>query len=217
MAAQLAIALGKFRAEEELKQSHDRLEITVQERTEELQKANRALMVLTECDEALLRATTEMDLLNQICNLMVKIDNVSMVWVGFAEQDEGKTVRPVTQSGGDKEYLKKASVSWADTPRGNGPVGRSIRTRQVVQCWNIATDPCFEPWREDAMQRGYAAMIALPLLWKEQCLGSLGIYSSQAGGFNEEATELLMRLAGDLTFGIIALRARAAHEKLQRE
>ena len=193
-------------------------DITERKETEEaLQRANRALLMLKECDAALVRAKTEPELLNKICSILVNIGNNLMAWVGFAEDDEEKTVRPVAQMGGDKEYLKMAMVSWADTPRGCGPAGMAIRKQRVCQCRHTATDPRFSPWREDAVQRGYASVIAVPLLRDNQCLGVIMIYSAQAGGFQKEEVELLERLAKDLAYGIIVLRTRVAHEQLQRE
>jgi len=60
-----------------------------------------------------------------------------MVWVGFTENDEFKTVRPVAQAGFEKGYLKTANITWADTERGRGPTGTAIRTGKPQMCTNI--------------------------------------------------------------------------------
>jgi len=107
----------------------------------EMQRTNRALLMLKECDEALVQAKSEADLLNEICRIIVETGGSLMAWVGYAENDAEKTVRPVTQMGGDKEYLKILNVTWADGPHGRGPVGTAIRTRKVNQCRDVAGDP----------------------------------------------------------------------------
>ncbi len=204
-------------AGEALQAAHEELERRVSERTAELNRVNRALLMLNACNEALLRAKTEAGLLNEVCRVVVEIGCARMAWIGFAENDDAKTVRPVTQVGGDKEYLKTARITWADVPRGRGPSGTAIRTRKIDQCRNLADNPRFAPWRESALQRGYASATALPLLWENQCLGALTIYASQIDSFNPEEIRLLQRLANNIAFGLVALRTRAAHNQLQKE
>lgn len=182
-----------------------------------LHRANRALLVLRECDEVTARASDERELLNRICTILVEIGGAKMAWVGFAEEDENKSVRPVARAGNDHGYLKSAKVTWADNLRGQGPTGMAIRTCEVNVCHDIANDPRLAPWRRAQLKRGYAASIALPLVWQNACLGALTIYSPEADAFNGEEVELLKQLAGDLTYGIYALRTRAERSRLQQE
>jgi PAS domain S-box-containing protein len=143
-----------------------------------------------------------------------------MVWVGFAEEDEGKTVRPAAQAGYEQGYLETLNVTWADTERGRGPTGTAIRTGQSSMCRNMQTDPRFAPWRPEAIKRGYASSLVLPLLADGRAFGALTIYSRQPDGFSEAEVRLLTALAGDLAYGIIALRlreAKARAEEAQRQ
>jgi len=191
-------------------------DITVRKVDEDaMKRANRALLILKECDEALVRATSEPELLDTVCQILINIGDARLVWIGFAEDDVKKTVRVVAHAGQDEGYLKKLTVTWADEPRGRGPVGKAIRTHEVSICRNISTDPSFDPWRKDALKRGYAATIALPLISDNHCLGTLIFYSPHVDAFNEQEVNLLTQLAGDLTYGIVALRTRADREKLQ--
>src|SRR5215469_7148692 len=93
-----------------------------------LQRANRTLQAIRDCHEAMLRAETESDLLDQICRIIVKTGGEKMVWVGFAEHNARKTVRAVAAAGAGHGYLTKAAITWSVTVRGRGPVGTAIRT-----------------------------------------------------------------------------------------
>ena len=90
-----------------------------------------------------------------------------MVWIGYAEENKNKTVRPVAYSGFEEGYLKKLNITWADTERGRGPTGRTIRTGKPSMCKNMLTDPEFKPWRDEAIKRGYKSSLVLPLRNKE--------------------------------------------------
>jgi PAS domain S-box-containing protein len=193
-------------------------DITERKRTEKmLLQANRTLAAIRDCHEIMLRAETESGLLKDICRVIVKIGGERMAWVGFAERDARKTVRPVAAAGFRKDYLKKASISWADTPRGRGPVGMAIRTRQPSICQNTQTDPNFAPWREASRKQGYGSMISLPLIADGVCFGALSIYAPAPDSFDASEQLLLTDLANDLAFGISMLRLRADRERLEDE
>jgi PAS domain S-box-containing protein len=181
-------------------------------------RADAALLATLECGEALLRATSEPELLESICAAIVKMGGYRMAWVAFPDPNATKTLLPVARAGAGVDYVDKARIGWArGDPRGRGPGGRAMRTHKPVVCHDFASDPRLALWRKDALSRGYASAIALPLLWRSECLGVLGIYSDQRIAFQPEEARLLQNLSGDIAYGLIALRTRAERERLQRE
>jgi PAS domain S-box-containing protein len=185
-------------------------DITERKRAEEqLVKLNRTLKALSDSSHALMRATEESAYLQEICKIVVEDCGYAMVWIGYAEQDEAKSVRLVAYAGFEEGYLETLQLTWADTERGRGPTGTAIRTGQPCLCRNMLTDPSFAPWREQAIKRGYASSIVLPLL----SFGAITIYSRQPDPFSRDEVELLMELAADLAYGIGSLRLHAAHAR----
>jgi sigma-B regulation protein RsbU (phosphoserine phosphatase) len=182
-----------------------------------LWRINRAQRALSKCNEALIRATDESTLLQRICDIVVAEAGYRFCWVGRAETDEAKTVRPVAKAGFEAGYLDTLNITWADTERGRGPAGTSIRTRQTVVARNIATDPAMAPWREAAIKRGYASCLSIPLLIDSTVFGSILIYASEPETFGPEEVKLLTELSSDLAFGIATLRTRAERTKAEEE
>jgi PAS domain S-box-containing protein len=178
---------------------------------EKLHKLNRTLRAISNSNHALVRATDEGTYLREVCRISVEDCGYAMVWVGFAENDEAKTVRPVASAGFEEGYLETLKITWADTERGRGPTGTAIRTGQASVCPNMLTDPDFLPWREQAIRRNYASSVVLPLLADGKAFGALNIYSREPDSFSEEEVKMLTELAGDFAFGIISLRLRTAH------
>ena len=72
--------------------------------------------------------------------------------------------RAVAQAGFEAGYLATLNITWADTERGRGPTGTCIRTRETVVTKHIATDPKMIPWRAEALKRGYASSVSIPLI-----------------------------------------------------
>jgi signal transduction histidine kinase len=175
---------------------------------ENLKEMNRAREVLIRANESIMRATSEETLLNTVCRMVVESGGYRMCWIGYAKRDEQKTVMPVAQAGYEEGYLEGAGITWADTVRGRGPTGASIRTGNLVISRNIETDATFSPWREEAVKRGYASSISLPLISKEEVFGAVNIYAAETERFDTDEVQLLSSLASDLSFGIIALRTR---------
>jgi putative nucleotidyltransferase with HDIG domain len=140
-----------------------------------------------------------------------------LAWIGFKEQDEQKTVRPVAQFGYEDGYLDTVKITWADTERGRGPTGTSIRTEKPVISQDILADQNFAPWRAEATRRGYAAVIALPLIREERTIGSLNIYAAEPDAFDKEEVKLLTELANDIAYGIGAIEMRSKREQAEAE
>jgi PAS domain S-box-containing protein len=104
-------------------------DITELKRAEELQaRLNRTLQTLYQCNQALVRATEEYELLRSVCRILVEVGGLRMAWVGYREFNEDKTVRPVAQAGYDAGYLGRINITWGDTDSGRGPTGTAIRT-----------------------------------------------------------------------------------------
>ncbi|UCE25793.1 MAG: GAF domain-containing protein [Candidatus Zixiibacteriota bacterium] len=235
--ASVGIALARQRAEQALREAHDELEIRVEQRTEALRKANeklrdeierrqrateallktsRALKVLSECNKSLVRAKNEDDLLRDVCQIIVGAGRYRLAWVGYAEQSEAKRVLPVCQAGFEDGYLETLDLSWDDVEHGRGPTGTAIRTGQPSASKEILTDPRFTPWREQAVKRGFASSLAVPLRTREKVIGALNIYASEPNAFDDDEVTLLMELADDLAFGIMTLRTEARHRMTEK-
>jgi PAS domain S-box-containing protein len=185
-----------------------------------LRRVNRALSVLSECNQVLVHTEKEIEFLQKMCEIIVNTGEYRMAWIGFAEQDQARSIRPVVQFGFESGYLDLAQITWADNEQGRGPTGIAIRQGMAQVNQNFLTNPSMKPWRESALLRGYQSSIALPLQDESSTFGALTIYSALPDAFDAEERHLLKELANDLAFGITALRVRAERnqaEELNRQ
>jgi PAS domain S-box-containing protein len=180
---------------------------------EELRRLKRALRALSACNQALAQAGSEQALLDQVCDIIVRVGGYRMTGIAYAEQDEAKTVRPKAHAGHDSGYLDKIELSWSDSPAGRGPAGTSIRENRICVFADTANNPQFALWREAALQRGYAAVIGLPLRSGGAAFGVLAIYSEQVDSFEGSEVELLAEIADNLAYGITAIRAQGESKR----
>jgi PAS domain S-box-containing protein len=182
-----------------------------------LARLNRTLQTLYQCNQALVRATEEYELLQSVCRILVEVGGLRMAWVGYRELNEEKTVRPVAQAGHYEEYLERVSISWADTETGGGPTGTAIRTGTT--CWtrDNLTDPRLAPWRVEDLRHGYASSISLPLLSSGEAFGALTLHAGEPDAFNESTIEQYTDLANNLSYGVMALHTREERTRAENE
>lgn len=193
-------------------------DITEAKRSHEaLRRANRALHVLSACNQAVARAHDERELLETICRIVADGGGYQLAWVGYAEHDERKTVRAVARAGAAAEYVETANVVWSDGERGRGPTGVAIRTGRPRLARNLDDDPEVTPWREHARRFGLASSISVPLLDNGAAFGALNIYSAEPDAFDEQETALLTELASDLAYGIVSVRRDLEREQLEAQ
>lgn len=187
----------------------------VNARTEKLQKSNRVLRNLSECNQALVRSKDETELLEAICRIMVDIGGYRLACIGLADSNKTETIRPVAPTVSEKERTAIVNHTWSPADPSRSLANKAVQNGRIYSARHIFTDPEFKTWRADAHNRGYASALMLPLLSGKETLGILGIYSAEPAAFDNEEVAHLTEIAGDLTFGIISHRTRAARDKAE--
>ena len=187
---------------------------------ETLAGMRRNLQTLYQCNRALIRATEENELLQSVCQILVEVGGLRMVWIGYCQFDQEKTIRPVAIAGYDEGYVETVKGTWADSKRGHGPLGIAIRTGKPSWTKDIRRDANFATWQGEALKRGYGSSIALPLMSDGKPFGAFSLYAAKPDAFNESTLEQFKELANNLAYGVMALRTREEHkhaeEKLRR-
>ncbi|SHJ50807.1 PAS domain S-box-containing protein [Malonomonas rubra DSM 5091] len=184
---------------------------------ESLREANRALRSISECTKAITRITDEQELMKEICRIFVKVGGYRCAWVGFAEQDEDKTLRPVAYWGFEDNFIDNMQATWADSERGRGPAGTTIRTGKTTVFQNFKTNPDYLPWRDAALRSGYESGISLPLREAGEVFGALVIFADEVNAFDPEEIVRMEELADDLSYGIKTIRMNDEREHALEE
>jgi PAS domain S-box-containing protein len=172
----------------------------------QLLQLNRTLNAHSKSSQAMMHAVNERKYLEDVCKIIIKDCGHAMVWVGYAENDIEKSVKPVASYGFEEGYIEQLNITWDDSERGCGPTGTAIKTGKPSICKNMKTDMAFKPWREAALKRGYASSLVLPLLSDGKAYGAVSIYSNEPDSFSDSEISMLKDLANDMSYGISYLR-----------
>lgn len=195
-------------------------DITARKRADQSRdRALRAMRILNTCNAIAIHATEEPRLLQDTCRAIIETGSYRLAWVGYAEQNDAKTVRPMAFAGpGSEHYLASANISWSDqSERGRGATGTAIRTGKAVTAHDMLHDPTSGPWRNEAAAQGYRSSLAIPLRDDGTVYGALTVYSDEQDVFDSEETRLLSELAADMAYSTMALRTKTERDKNAKE
>ncbi len=180
----------------------------------EMAHTNRALRAIRGCDQILVRTASEEELLQGICDLIVKEGNYRFCRICLPRKKEGGTLNTVAWAGQEGGYLASLAAMESAGTLGREPAQTAFATGTSALFQNLdGQSP--EPWVAEARARGYAAVIALPLMLDGEIEGSLAIYSADKDPFTEAETSLLEELASDIAYGIKAQRDRLERQRAE--
>jgi PAS domain S-box-containing protein len=183
---------------------------------DDVRRMNRALHVLSASTRVVQSATSELDLYQQICYLAVQL-GYRLAWIGMAEQNELRHIKPVAQAGYNDHYLEDVQLSWRAESDDEGPTGAAIRSGEIAIARDILADDRYSDWRMEAAKRGYASGIALPLKSGDRVVGAFTIYATESDAFGTDEVDLLSELAQNMSFGLLALQAKSERQRIEQD
>ena len=186
-------------------------EKVLSEELESKRRVERALKVLGITNQAIVKVKDENELLKEVCRIIVEEGGYSYAWIGYAEED--RSVRPVATAG-KSDYAYAIKVTWDESDTGKGPTGKTIRTGKTTVVKDIERDESFKVWKENALERDFRSVIALPLHVNGEVIGALNIYSEK-DMFDKEEISLLEKMADSISYSISSLRSRKRVDEME--
>ncbi len=176
------------------------------------------LDTVAQINKLLITAPNLDSLLQAACARFARHSHYDFCWIGLLAGDRIATVYT-----SDAEATPLLAPPYEVTDR-QAPVYRSamaqcLRENRTVIRGNDRKTADTTPWRNPGEERGFQAMISLPLRPRQSGppLGVLSIYTWRKEGFEPEEKEMLDELAGDIGFAIDSFRQRESVSKLTAE
>ena len=185
LAASAEAGLDRVVREERLRERDRRL----RERNDELRRLESINGVIRRIDQALVGADSREEIASAVCAELVESDLFSFAWVG---RSDGEAVVPEVWAGEDPQYLDAVDLSLdvADGP----PAVRTARSDDVTVCPSVAADVRAEPWRREALSRGFRSAISVPLRTDGVGYGVLTVYTARQEGVDETLRSVFLEL-----------------------
>ena len=170
-----------------------------------LDKLNRLYSVISQVNRTITEIRDKDRLYNEICRVAIDYGKLRMAWIGLVD-NQTQTIKPFAHAGFEDGYLSVIKpISVSTSPEGMGPSGSAIREGKHFMCRDFETDPLVAPWRTEALNRGYRSSIALPIKQSGKVIGAFTLYADSPDFFDEPEVELLLEVAGDISFALDAI------------
>ncbi len=187
-----------------------------------LRDLNRALKTLSAGNVALVHASGEAGLLQEMTRILHEVGGYPLAIVAYAAEDSGESVVLKACRGIGSDAKSQPPGSWAESDNVQSAVARAVRFGETQLVRNVDLNAGQGPWGEIFRALNIAVIVGLPLRDSPggRPFGAIGIGAAESEAFDESELKLLEELASDLAYGITNLRAgvaqRAAAEKLRR-
>jgi len=172
----------------------------------DLARSRRTLDTIVSCQKVFAVAQTKTDMLQKICDVMVEVGGFRMAWIGICQHN---FIKPLAFSGIIDGYLETSKLSYDKKKSDGYPACRVIRSGKPYLVQDIVTESDSVSWQTEALKRGYASVLALPLVSNGKVFGSLCLYADEPDHFYERDAEYYNRLAENIVYGIVALQTRS--------
>jgi diguanylate cyclase (GGDEF)-like protein len=179
------------------------VDVTAERLTEDkLRRLNRVHAVLSGINSVIVRVGDRDELFSEACRIAVEAGAFKMAWIGTLDPStlEG---RVVNRFGGEKAYVDNIKLTGRDgTPDSEWPACRALRLLQPVICNDIATDPCVAERQDELLSRGHRSSGFFPLTVAGRPAAVIALFAAEADFFDGEETQLLLELAGNVSFAL---------------
>ena len=165
-------------------------------------RLNRMFGALSATNEAILRAKTEQELYQLVCDASVHGGKSLATFVLLKEQDS-HWLKPVAGTGENVDTVAQTHYSVdPDNPYGRGISGQVFRSQKPHVERDLARRTKGTPWEQANINTGVAACVAAPLIRHGESVGVILSFLSQSWAKDEEIVALMLRIAENVCFAI---------------
>ncbi|MEB0136482.1 EAL domain-containing protein [Actimicrobium sp. CCC2.4] len=207
VAAQLAVSYENLQLYAQIQAQHQLLTAEMAQRLqaqESLSASLRARTVMARCNQVMVRAIDEANMLDQMCQTVVDTGGYRMAWIAYAGPDG--ELYPVAQSGAHDVKLKYFPSDWIRDEQAWTPAATALRTGVTGVVSDVMAILPLQAWQEQASGRGYRCAISMPLLDDGVVFGVVTICAGHAHAFDASQIDMFEELACDIAYGVIHLR-----------
>lgn len=188
--------------------------ISLDERDRQLRAQETELARLVEMnnqirstEQAVVQATTREEIEAAVCESLIEVDRFEFAWIGSFDR-ESNTPTPQAWAGGDSSYLDTLFIHGDSVDPSNEPAVRAAVGGGLEVVSNTSDLLREEPWRKEALAKGYHAVLSVPIRYDEITYGVLSVYANQTDAFDDLSQSVLGELSDTIAYAINAVETK---------
>lgn len=179
----------------------------------EIERLNKMYAALSEVNQLMVRTTDVDELLSAACSALVKVDGMSLVWIGRYDRTQNRLL-PVARDGVEQSFLDGIELKTDVPPELATPSVVAV-TEARADFSHDLTDSRMVQWRETLRRHRFHSCAAFPLRRQGVVWGNLTVYTSDSGSLAEAERNLLGETANDLSYAMDVLDDRLEHRRTE--
>ncbi len=165
-----------------------------------LKRITRLYQALAEINYSVSQIREPQLLWQKLCQILVELGGFKLTWIGWDQPDHQLTIG--AQFGDTQGYLKGIVVRSDNTPEGQGPTGRALRSGHPEVVNDLLYSTGFSVWRRRAEISGFQSSATFPIWQAGKPVGGLMVYSSEKNFFGNEEVRLLEEAVRNIVFAL---------------
>jgi hypothetical protein len=109
----------------------------VRRQREPLHNLNRELRMISSCDRAMIHTADDLELLNEVCRIVVEDGDHPLAWVGYLVKGQDQTIQAVAHAGGREAYINQ-TIRWINSSGGLSI--QAIKTSEPIIIQDIQSE-----------------------------------------------------------------------------
>lgn len=182
-----------------------------------LKGATRALRAFSACNERVIHARSERELLSGICDSLTKDGGYALAWVSQARAYRSGRIKPLAIAGAASDHVHSAGSYPRTSTADKDPLALALHTGIRHQSTLPASSGTPGSPEAPAGSHQLQSVIAFPLTIRgrepEACIA---IYSRDADRFDGAEVRLLQRMVDNIVHGIRALREQSRRRRSEK-
>ncbi|OLZ42490.1 histidine kinase [Natrinema saccharevitans] len=194
-------AFDRLESEASLREREAQLE----RRNERLNRQIETTELIRRIDQVLIGAESRGEIERTVPERLLEADSVALAWIGDRDPS-GTRLEPRAWAGDGEAYLD--DVSLADDAA--EPAVRTAADGTPTVVSNVVEGLQNDPWRRQAVDRGFQSVISVPLSHAEYSYGVLTVYADEPEAFGDLERTVLTELGEGIANAITAMKTREA-------
>ena len=169
-------------------------------------RLNRIHSVLSGINTTIVRVREKQELFDEACRIAVELGRFMFAWIGLVG-DGMQTIVPVARAGLEGELPNRINLLTSTDATGHCRllVEALAQTKPAV-CNDIGSDPRIQSCAGKAPFLGFRSLAVFPLVLEKRPIGLFALYASEVNVFDKEEMDLLIEMAGDISFSLDHLK-----------
>ncbi len=178
-------------------------------RERELERLERLNATIRRVDETIVAAESREEIETAIVEAFADADPARFAAIGRVEpaaDDDSWELRASADLDAESDPAAEALLAtYVDPPTDDG---RSLLETATVERYRDLQESDVDVWREDARERGYGAVAAVPIVASGRTYGAFILGAAESSAFTDREAEVLQEFGGTIGHAINAMAVR---------